>query len=75
MKNIVSGTCWPSCACTMKCQQQGVPWQQAVARNHCQCNQRCVEDKAEFSALAKSTSVQVWNSTSKERLQAAQDET
>ena len=58
-----------------KCQQQGIPLQQAVARNHCQCNQRCAEDEAEFSARAKSTTVQVWNSRDTDGLQVAQDAT
>ena len=58
-----------------KCQQQGIPLQQAVARNYCQCNQRYVEDKSEFSDHAKSRSAQVSTSRGTERPQVAKDAT
>ena len=56
-------------------QQQGIPSQRAVARIHCQCSWRCAAVKAESSAHAKSTSVQVWKSRGMGRLQVVKDAT
>ena len=41
-------------------QQQGIPLQRAVARNHHQCSRRCAAAKVKFSVHPKTTSVQVW---------------